>query len=338
MNCVIRRQHLPSATTNLDPEAVVLADEFGGEAVIWPALGFNCIRWSTDWQGKQLNLLHQDSALFTNPSPTRSGNPVLFPFPNRIRNGKYQWAGHSYSVPPNHGPNAIHGFACHARWRVVAEGISNGEAWVTGEYHGFVDNPSTSEQWPADHIMRLTCRLSRGRLSFEAEVLNPDPLTLPWGLGYHPYFRSVWHPSMEGQSLEIRVPARRAWELEECLPTGKVVPLAPEKDLSGWRSLQGLSLDDVLTGLPDSPAGNESLIELGALRHRGGPTLKILGTKAFRHVVVYTPADRASVCIEPYTCVTDAINLRAQAPSEPDGLIESLPGGVYRAEMAWEIS
>ena len=54
--------------------------------------------------------------------------------------------------------------------------------------------------------------------------------------------------------------------------------------------------------------------------------------------VQVTPADRASVCIEPYTCVTDAINLRSGTLSEPDGLIESPPGGTYRAEMAWEIS
>lgn len=339
MTCVIRRQQLPTAPGTLDPEVVILSDAFGGEAVIWPALGFNCIRWTTDWQSKQLDLIHQDPALLTKQSPTHSGNPVLFPFPNRIRDGKFHWAGHSFSLPPNHGPNAIHGFACRTPWRVVAEGVSNGEAWVTGEYHGFVDNPATSELWPADHILRLTCRLRRGRLSFEAEVLNPDPITLPWGLGYHPYFRSKWHPEFADKSLEIRVPAPSAWELEECLPTGKVIPLPPDKNLTQWRPLTGLQLDDVLTGLPLSPADGETMVELGALRYADGPTMRILGTSAFRHVVVFTPGDRTSVCIEPYTCVTDAINLRPQVHSSPeDGLIETPPGGIYRADMAWEIS
>jgi len=49
MSCVIRRQRLPSAPPEMDPEVVVLTDGQGGEAVIWPALGFNCIRWTTDW-------------------------------------------------------------------------------------------------------------------------------------------------------------------------------------------------------------------------------------------------------------------------------------------------
>ena len=339
MPAAIRRQRLPNTVENLNPEVVILSDGFGGEAVIWPALGFNCIGWTCDWQGRQLNLVHQDPALFTHPSPTRSGNPVLFPFPNRIRHGKYDWAGHTYSLPINHGDTSIHGFACRAPWRVVSEGVAEGEAWVTGDYHGFVDNPSTSEQWPADHILRLTCRLNRGRLGFEAEILNPDPITLPWGLGYHPYFRSNWHADFANSPLEIRVQATSSWELENCLPTGKVRPVDKSKDLSQWHSLTDLNLDDVLTGLANQPDNDGMLVECGALRYPGGPTLRVLADPVFRHVVVFTPADRASVCIEPYTCVTDAINLEACGKCEmPSGLIESPPGGHFRAEMAWEIS
>jgi aldose 1-epimerase len=32
----------------------------------------------------------------------------------------------------------------------------------------------------------------------------------------------------------------------------------------------------------------------------------------FREIVVFTPPGRAAVCIEPYTCPTDAINLTAR--------------------------
>ncbi len=31
---------------------------------------------------------------------------------------------------------------------------------------------------------------------------------------------------------------------------------------------------------------------------------------AFREIVVYTPPGRNAVCLEPYTCATDAINLQ----------------------------
>lgn len=31
---------------------------------------------------------------------------------------------------------------------------------------------------------------------------------------------------------------------------------------------------------------------------------------AFRELVVYTPPNRNAVCLEPYTCATDAVNLQ----------------------------
>jgi aldose 1-epimerase len=33
---------------------------------------------------------------------------------------------------------------------------------------------------------------------------------------------------------------------------------------------------------------------------------------AFREAVVYTPPGRSCICIEPYTCVTDAVHLAEQ--------------------------
>lgn len=339
MPSAIRFQRLASLKSELNPDVVILTDGHGGEAVIWPALGFNCIKWTCKWQGRLLDLVHQDPNLSEDPSPTRSGNPILFPFPNRIRGGKFHWAGNTFKIPPNHGANAIHGFACRNPWKVVSHGTFNGDAWVTGEYHGFVDNPGTCNLWPADHILRVTCRLRLGRLSFEAEILNPDVNTLPWGLGYHPYFKSVWHPDFAESPLEIKVPAKSTWELEDCLPTGKVLPLSNGKSLETWRDLNSLHLDDVLTELAPGESNDAGMVECGALRHPGGPTLRVLGDPIFRHVVVYTPGDRASVCIEPYTCVTDAINLRSKGHSlMPHGLIESPLGTHFLAQMAWEIN
>jgi aldose 1-epimerase len=49
---------------------------------------------------------------------------VLFPFPNRIRDGRFTWDGREYRLPPNDPAmkNAIHGFACRRPWRVVDQG------------------------------------------------------------------------------------------------------------------------------------------------------------------------------------------------------------------------
>ena len=39
--------------------------------------------------------------------------------------------------------------------------------------------------------------------------------------------------------------------------------------------------------------------------------LEIWTTGDFREIVLFTPPHRNAVCVEPYTCVTDAVNLQA---------------------------
>jgi aldose 1-epimerase len=36
----------------------------------------------------------------------------------------------------------------------------------------------------------------------------------------------------------------------------------------------------------------------------------IAASPSFTQVVAFTPANRQAVCLEPYTCVTDAVNLQ----------------------------
>ena len=55
-------------------------------------------------------------------SPGRNGTPILFPFPNRIRDGKYTFEGKSYEIPVGTKVHAIHGFAIAANWDVVDHG------------------------------------------------------------------------------------------------------------------------------------------------------------------------------------------------------------------------
>ena len=81
-------------------------------AEIWPGIGFNCLRWQIggpdDWQ----DLLYVDPNWDEKPVPTRSGVPILFPFPNRIANGRFECNGKTYQLPLNDSTqkNAIHGF------------------------------------------------------------------------------------------------------------------------------------------------------------------------------------------------------------------------------------
>src|SRR5260370_15203798 len=110
------RTEIRATSGGQDGAVYVLENDTGSaRAEIWPAGGFNCHRWQVTSDGKPLELLYSDPQFFHGAKPTRSGIPVLFPFPNRIRDGRFTWAGKEYRLPLHDpsGKNAIHGFACH---------------------------------------------------------------------------------------------------------------------------------------------------------------------------------------------------------------------------------
>jgi aldose 1-epimerase len=308
-------------------ELVVLEDGAGGRACVWPALGFNCFEWRLVHRTGTLELLYADPGLFTEPDPrpTRSGIPILFPFPNRIRDGRFTWDGKDYHLPPNDPAkkNAIHGFTCRHPWRVIGQGTDAGEAWVRGAFRASQDAPETAALWPADYEIELTCSLGDGWLRLEAHVRNPDAVPLPFGLGYHPYFRIPFTPAGKADDCTITVPAQSFWVLEDSLPTGQKQPVTGERDLNTPRPFSALHLDDVLTDLPPAPQG-AALHERAILRD-GETVLRVLWSEDFTDAVVFTPPHRHAFCVEPYTCVTDAVNL--QARGIPAGWRVLPPGG-----------
>jgi aldose 1-epimerase len=303
----------------LDPTIIVLDDGSGGRAEVWPALGFNCFRWTAAPDGRTLDLLYADPALFADGRPTRSGVPILFPFPNRIRDGRYSWDGREYQLPLNDSArkNAIHGFVCRRPWRVVDQQAGDGGASVTGEFHSARDAADCRGLWPADYRLRVRYALTPGRLRFETEISNPDDRPLPFGLGFHPYFRMPFGPGAAADDCTVEVPARAAWRLEDSLPTGDRVRLDPEHSLAEPRRFGELQLDNVLTALPDDAAAPRDSTEIWDLYERarlrcGAATLRLLCSDVFRELVVFTPPHRQAFCVEPYTCATDAVNLEAR--------------------------
>jgi aldose 1-epimerase len=296
-----------------DPTVFVLEDGQGSVAEVWPALGFNCFRWCAVRKGEPLELLYCDPALFGNGRPTRSGIPVLFPFPNRIRQGRFTWDGKHYQLPTNDPvqKNAIHGFACRVPWRVAGSGADADSAWVTGVFRCSVDARDCLPLWPADHEITLTIRLGRGTLRVEAEVRNPDQVALPFGLGYHPYFHLPFTGTGSPDDCTIEVPAAEFWALEENLPGGERRPVDAARDLNRPRRFGDLHLDDILTALPQRSPRMDGLIERAAIAGAPGGPLRLFCSPAFREMVVFTPPHRQAFCVEPYTCTTDAINLQA---------------------------
>src|SRR5260370_8872909 len=145
------RTRTQPGVSGLDATNYTFDDGSGGRAEVWPGLGFNCFSWQAVATGQALDLLYADPNLFRDGRPTRSGIPILFPFPNRIRGGRFTWDGKDYHLPCNegNGKNAIHGFACQRTWRVLDSGANDNSSWVTGMFLGSLDPAANAPLCPA---------------------------------------------------------------------------------------------------------------------------------------------------------------------------------------------
>lgn len=311
------RRETRTSTLPRDPTVWILEDGEGNCLEIWPAMGFNAYRWSVAGE----EILYRDPAFFDELKPTRSGFPILFPFPNRIRAGRFTWEGKTYELPLNDSTtsNAIHGFAVRRPWRVVDDGTDASQAWVTAEFEAARDAPDAVHLWPGKYSIRITYRLMTDMIRVEAAVENPGAKPLPFGLGYHPYFRVA---PFGGDQACIGMEAGKQWQLADCLPTGALTPCNRTQQEQRFADVD---FDDLFT---DVPISRRDTRDCGAIESDEGRRLVVEAGRDFRELVVFTPPHRQAICFEPYTCITDAINLHQQGIDT--GLQLLAPGEIWR--------
>ena len=310
------------------PPVVTLSGD-AGRAEVWVGNGFNCLRWQIASGEGWGDLLEVAPDWDTNPVPTRSGHPVLFPFPNRLRGGRFHFAGRDYQLPlsESSGKHAIHGFAPRVPWRVVETDSGADFASVTGELRLSKDVPGGLDLWPADFVLRLTYTLSAGQLAVEAVVTNPDSKPLPFGLGYHPYFKLPDRPGLAADGMTLRADTSELWVAEDGIATGQLAAVPGDADFRAASAVGGRVLDR----LYKRPDGSDGF--LAALSSPGGGKLAVEADADFRELLLFTPPHRRAVAIEPYTCASDAANLWSRGIDGGWRVLE--PGGVWRASVAY---
>lgn len=278
----------------------------GSTASVALHVGFNCYAFRAMAGGRPVDVI--DSAPDfpdTGARPSGNGTPLLFPFPNRIRHGKFTWQGRDYQLPLRAGMgHAIHGFAVDRPWRL----LDHREDLVTAEFQISRDAPDRVDCWPADGIIQVTYQLRGAALRILVRVINPDDRPLPFGFGTHTYFKLPLSPDSDAARCLVQAPAASQWVLEDYIPTGEVRPVPSSADLREGARFGDLKLDDVLTGL--APDGDH--VECVLMDEAAGLEVLQQFDRQFRELVAFTPSWTRAVCLEPYTCATDAINLESR--------------------------
>ncbi len=285
-------------------------DGSGASASILPSYGFNMFDLRLPVAGSVRPVISAAPDFADNPrTPGRNGTPVLFPFPNRINQGKYTFQGKTYRIPSNSGTHAIHGFAVSAPWDVESQSTEGGAASLTGRFQLSVNAPESREFWPSDALIRIKYALAGRKVTMTVTVTNPTADDLPYGFGIHPYF---FCPFTQGGDLgrtRVVLPATEVWVLDQFIPTGEKRPVGDRLDFRGGRSMEGLKLDDVLTGVEyDGDRGVCRLVDESLKAE-----FRLTFDRAIRELVAFTPPGAGNVIsIEPYTQTTDAINLASR--------------------------
>jgi len=256
------------------------------------------------------------------------GNPILYPTPNRIRDGIFRFRGREFRFnDPGRSGNFIHGLVNRLAWsydppQVRADGASVRTFLEIGPGH------PVHAKFPFRHTLSMTYALGAAGVTCTFRVENHDSEALPFGLGFHPYFLYLG----ERKDTRLCVPARRRMQAtKDLLPTGVLEPLdgAPF-DLREPRSLEGVVLDDVFWGIePARSAWYES--------QAAGIRVTFEASDAFTHIVVYSPPGRPFFCVENQTCSTDAHNLHDRGLAEEAHLLIVPPGGKAEGSVTYRI-
>jgi aldose 1-epimerase len=274
--------------------------------------------------GEQLLLAHGDQrAVVTEVGATlreytRAGIPVvdgfcehdmatgargqlLFPWPNRLGAGSWAFSGREARAPldePELG-NAIHGLVRYRPFCVDA--VAQNRVQLSLRVY-------PEPGFPFLALVEVAYHLGTAGLTVTTTVTNTDCVSLPFGLGFHPYLAAPLHGvdrailSVPASAVvvadEHRRPtgARRAVEggpldRREPEPLGDAVLDVTycdlERDASGWATVRLAEVD----------AG----------------TVELSVDRTFPYFQVYTgdtleaPRRRTSVSVEPMTCPPDAL-------------------------------
>jgi aldose 1-epimerase len=228
---------------------------------------------------------------------------VLAPWPNRLGDGRYQFAGRTSqaALDEPERANAIHGTVRWLPWRLDTH-QQNVVALVCPIH--------PTPGYPYSVSLRVEYRLGRDGLSVSSVATNTGTETAPFGLGFHPYVRAAAGP-IDG--CVLRLPASERLVLDaRGLPTGDARPVTgTEFDFTNGRIIGATRLDTAYRSLARDAGG----LAWSTLEDpESSRTVAQWVDERFSHLMCYTgdtlgnPDERRrAVAIEPMTCAPDAL-------------------------------
>lgn len=240
---------------------------------------------------------------------------LLLPWPNRIADGSYAFAGREHQLPIDElrTRSAIHGLVRWAGWR-LADRDDHGVVLV----HDLHPQPG----YPFALALRTEYTLSAGGLRVRMRATNVGPEPCPFGAGAHPYL----HPGTPTiDTALLHLPARRVLSLDDRgAPTGSSEVAGTELDFTRARAIGETAMDDCFT---DLVRGGDGRVRVAVTSPVEGTGVTLWADESYPYLMLYSGDDRPdvtrrSVAVEPMTCPPNAFR-------SGEGVIVLEPGETF---------
>jgi len=299
------------------------------EAIIVPSVGANLIRLFN--KEKQIDILRSPEAGEVDTFVSRPqifGVPLLFP-PNRIEDGKYNFAGKKYEFPitiPAQN-NYHHGILKSQPFTITRTRYSSDAVEIEASFYSNSINNAIYANFPHDFVCRIRFILTDQELTHIVSFSNLGVEPMPVGVGFHTPLRLPFSKNTEKSDYTLQLSAGKRWELSErSLPTGQLLDLSDEEALLRTEGM-------TVTGKPIEIAlTNESILENGKpyngailTNNKDNVSVYYEVDNQFKHWTLWNNGGEVDwVCPEPQTWAINAPNLNL--PADITGM-QSVKGG-----------
>jgi aldose 1-epimerase len=261
-----------------------------------PRIGGSFLNFAAHCNGEWLDIMRSTPEGFKTSSDTASF--LMAPYPNRIRNGSFQFEGRRYDLkfPEKH---SIHGDVRNRPWRV--EVARPAEAILQFRSRDFSDI-----NYPFAFSVTQSFRISKGALLVECSIKNEDDVPFPAGCGYHPYFMRALGNHAENVQLRFLTQGAYPYTGETPLPEGMSIPLTPAQNFSTPRDLN-VSLDSCFAGWNGEAEMVWPESKVRAVMH---------ASSNMSHLVLFSPPGKPFFALEPQSMMTDGFNFLARGEQD----------------------
>lgn len=211
---------------------------------------------------------------------------ILFPFSNRIKDGKYSFQNVDYQTEINEleRNNALHGFVYDKEFQIVKQHLETEKASIVLEY----SETELAKGFPFTYKIQLEYILENNSLELKAQIVNTSNSEFPFTLGWHPYFNSS---NLNNSYLKFDSSKRVIFD-DQMIAKG-----AAKITDSEYFELKNKKLDDCFYL-------NTDLVEFVTPNYR----LELTSSEENSFLQVYTPPKRNVIAIEPTTGISDSFN------------------------------